>query len=69
MLHNEAVSSKPCIKNRRFFPLYNSKLHEKCNELVKDRIFKLKVKVKAYQLLKNTFSQKLIFKFLPFLNM
>ena len=66
MLHNVAVSSKPCIQNGRVFFPYDSKLHEKRNELIKDRIFKVKVKVKVNQLLKSIHSQKPIFKFLPF---
>ena len=49
-------------------PPYDSKLHEKRNELVRDRTFKVKVKVKVNQLLKSIHSQKPIFKFLPFLN-
>ena len=68
VLHNVAVSSKPCIRNGRVFFPYDSKLHEKRNELIKDRIFKVKVKVKVNQLLKSINSQKPIFKFLPFLN-
>ena len=60
MLHNEAVSSKLCIKNGP----YDSKLHEKCSELVKDRIFKVKVKV--YQLLKSKRFQKPILNFYHF---
>ena len=49
-----------------FFSPYDSKLHEKRNELVKDRIFKAKVKVKFNKLLKSIHSQNPIFKFLPF---
>ena len=66
MLHNEAVIFQTAnSKWKGFFP-YDSNLHQKCNELVKNQTFKVKVKVKVYQLLKSNRSQKPIFKFLPF---
>ena len=69
MLHNVAYLPNRAFKMEGFFfhmVSYDSKLHEKRNELVKDRIFKVKVKVKVNQLLKSIHSQEPIFKFLPF---
>ena len=46
------------FKMEGFSSPYDSKLHEQRNELVKDRTFKVKVKVKVNQLLKSIHSQK-----------
>ena len=51
MLHNVAYLPNHAFKMKVFSP-YDSKLHEKRNELVKDQTFKVKVKVKFINFLK-----------------